>query len=143
MSVSNEGFADIEITPSGAWKMLAEGKYAKLVDVRTGPEWAYVGSPDLVAIDKKIVKLSWHIFPEMKVNESLIRELRLATDPADVLFFICRSGGRSLAAAKASIEAGFRVCYSITGGFEGAVDPEGHRGAIEGWKFGGLPWKQP
>ena len=27
-------------------------------------------------------------------------------------------------------------------GFEGAVDPEGHRGTTAGWKASGLPWRQ-
>ena len=60
----------------------------------------------------------------------------------DDLFFICRSGSRSLAAAKAMAAAGYRNCHNVGGGFEGPLDDERHRGALEGWKAAGLPWQQ-
>jgi rhodanese-related sulfurtransferase len=53
-----------------------------------------------------------------------------------------RSGGRSLAAAKAMAEAGYRACLKVAGGFEGPLDDGRHRGAVGGWKAAGLPWRQ-
>jgi len=61
---------------------------------------------------------------------------------SDDLFFICRSGSRSLAAAKAMAAAGYRACHNVAGGFEGPLDDERHRGYAEGWKAAGLPWLQ-
>ena len=46
----------------------------------------------------------------------------------DDLFFICRSGGRSLTAAKAMAAMGYRACHNVAGGFEGPLDDERHRG---------------
>ena len=133
---------DMEITPAQAWKMLAEVGSARLVDVRTEPEWSYVGVPVLDELGKTVFNNSWHVFPEMKVNDGFVDELCRFVGPDNVLIFICRSGGRSLAAATASVRAGFQICYSIAGGFEGGLDVRGHRGALGGWKFEGLPWKQ-
>jgi Rhodanese-like domain len=50
----------------------------------------------------------------------------------DDLFFICRSGGRSLAAAKVIAEAGYRACHNVAGGFEGPLDDDRHRGLRRG-----------
>lgn len=131
-----------EISPEQAWQMLKELSGAKLVDVRTIPEWLYVGLPDIGATAGTLLQVSWHIFPDMRKNEAFTEELKRAASPKDVLFFLCRSGGRSLAAAHAATEAHFKLSYSIRGGFEGPVDDHGHRGRVDGWKFAGLPWKQ-
>ncbi|MBR0751111.1 rhodanese-like domain-containing protein [Bradyrhizobium jicamae] len=132
-----------EISPRQAWDLLAAQKHARLVDVRTEPEWAYVGVPDLADLGKAVAKISWHVFPEMRVNSEFIGKLRATYDTAHPVIFMCRSGGRSLAAAKAAFEAGFARCFSLAGGFEGDVDEDGHRGTKSGWKAEGLPWRQP
>jgi len=61
--------------------------------------------------------------------------------PGAPLFFLCRSGARSRAAAIALTEAGYGPCFNIKDGFEGALDTKRHRGAL-GWKAAGLPWLQ-
>ena len=58
------------------------------------------------------------------------------------IYFLCRSGVRSRAAAIAMTVAGFGACYNVSGGFEGPLDAGGHRGTLEGWKHDGLPWRQ-
>lgn len=131
-----------EISPEQGWALLNEVPGAKLVDVRTRPEWLYVGVPDLHSTSATLLQISWHIFPEMKTNEAFAEELRHATSQEDVLIFVCRSGGRSLAAARAATAAGFSRSYSLRGGFEGPIDDQGHRGTVAGWKFAGLPWRQ-
>ena len=60
----------------------------------------------------------------------------------DDLFFICRSGGRSLTAAKAMAAMGYCACHNVAGGFEGPLDDERHRGTAGGWQAAGLPWLQ-
>ena len=52
--------------------------------------------------------------------------------PEHHIYFICRSGQRSLAAAQAAQEAGFPHAYNVAEGFEGAPDGAGHRGTIGG-----------
>jgi len=60
----------------------------------------------------------------------------------DDLYFICRSGSRSMAAAKAMAKAGYRCCHNVASGFEGPLDDLRHRGTVGGWKATGLPWLQ-
>jgi rhodanese-related sulfurtransferase len=38
--------------------------------------------------------------------------------------------------------AGFTRAFNVSGGFEGNLDGEGHRGGVNGWKASGLPWRQ-
>mgnify|MGYP001626415321 CR=1 FL=1 len=54
---------------------------------------------------------------------------------------LCRTGGRSLAAAEHLADLGYGHCYNILGGLEGKPDTHGQRGKVEGWKASGLPWK--
>ncbi|HYE41549.1 MAG TPA: rhodanese-like domain-containing protein, partial [Ramlibacter sp.] len=54
---------------------------------------------------------------------------------------LCRSGVRSIAAAKRATELGIEA-YNILEGFEGDADADGHRGNKGGWRARGLPWRQ-
>jgi rhodanese-related sulfurtransferase len=63
-------------------------------------------------------------------------------DTGTPVVFLCRTGARSRAAAMAMTRAGYGKAFNITSGFEGAIDPDGHRSAIDGWKVAGLPWRQ-
>jgi rhodanese-related sulfurtransferase len=115
--------------------------------VRTRAEWTYVGIPDLGPIGKRAVLVEWQTFPDQSVDarfvERLAGELKaLGVQLDDDLYFICRSGSRSLAAAKAMAEAGYRSCHNVLCGFEGPLDDLRHRGTCSGWKASGLPWLQ-
>jgi rhodanese-related sulfurtransferase len=59
-----------------------------------------------------------------------------------LVLFICRSGGRSHAAAAAATQAGFTTCYNVLEGFEGDVGAAKHRNVTGGWRAAGLPWQQ-
>jgi rhodanese-related sulfurtransferase len=132
-----------EISPERAWQMLGEEARAQLVDVRTVPEWTYVGVPDLAAVGKTPLQISWHVYPGMIENQEFATQMSAAGLRADQsVLFLCRSGGRSLAAARAAVAGGFLRTYSVCGGFEGPVDIREHRGHVAGWKFAGLPWSQ-
>jgi rhodanese-related sulfurtransferase len=133
---------DIEISPTRAWDSLARLPSARLVDVRTEAEWRYVGEPNLSSLGKDLVKISWHLLPDMKVNPAFLDQVRAAAQPKNMLLFLCRSGGRSLAAARAAKRAGFMESYSVACGFEGDLDEFEHRSNREGWKHQGLPWRQ-
>ena len=132
-----------DITPKEAWERLAKDSKAKLVDVRTLPEWAFVGVPDLKSLDKRPLFVSWQIYPNMQQNPEFVELVRASgVEQGDPLMFICRSGGRSRMAAVAMTARGFAECYNVAGGFEGDHDAGGHRGNQSGWKVDGLPWAQ-
>ena len=130
-----------------AWEGLTSKPRAQLVDVRTRAEWTYVGIPDLGPVGKRAVLVEWQTFPDQSVDlrfaERLAGELKaLCVQLDDDLFFICRSGSRSMAAAMVMAEAGYRRCHNVASGFEGPLDDKRHRGTVGGWKATGLPWLQ-
>ena len=135
------------VAVESAWQALKSRARSQLIDVRTRAEWSYVGIPDLGSLSKRAVLVEWQTFPDRTVDprfvERLAGELKaLGVKLDDDLFFICRSGGRSLAAAEAMAAMGYRACHNVAGGFEGPLDDERHRGTVGGWKAAGLPWLQ-
>lgn len=131
------------VTARQAWDALREDPRAQVVDVRTDAEWAYVGLPDLGEAGKRPVLIPWQAFPSMQVNPHFAEHLKQAGfTPEHRIYFLCRSGARSLAAAQAAIQAGFPHAYNVADGFEGPPDEQGHRGTVAGWKAEGLPWRQ-
>lgn len=130
-----------DLSPQHAWDALASDPEAVLVDVRTQAEWAFVGVPDLSSIDKQMVPIEWNSFPAGTLNDAFLQQLQEAVPQDSSVYFLCRSGGRSAAAAEAATAAGWRSAYNIVDGFEGPVDEHGHR-AVAGWKQAGLPWRQ-
>jgi len=132
-----------DVTPATALKILSEHKDAILIDVRTRAEWNYVGLPELASIGKKPVLLEWQVFPSMQQNPEFVATLGNAVADKDTpLLFLCRSGVRSAAAAKALSAAGYSTCFNVAEGFEGPLDSHGKRGSAGGWKASGLPWRQ-
>lgn len=136
-----------DLTSREAWDMLASTIAAELIDVRTTAEWTYVGRPDLGPLGREPLFVEWQRFPEMTVDPRFVERLSAAleargTKRDDPLLFICRSGGRSRAAARAMTAAGFTRSYNVADGFEGPPDEHGHRGVLAGWKAADLPWRQ-
>ena len=147
MSAQTGDRAVDDVDVETAWKALQSQPRSQLVDVRTRAEWTYVGIPDLGPVGKRTVLVEWQTFPDQAVDprfaERLAGELKaLGVKEDDELFFICRSGSRSLAAAKAMAAAGYQACHNVACGFEGPLDDERHRGSVMGWKASGLPWLQ-
>ena len=138
-----------EVDPAEACKLLESDPDTALVDVRTQAEWAFIGMPDLSALGRPLWPVEWAAFPSMAGNPEFVSELTARMDgerPAR-LFFICRSGNRSMAAAQlvaaTLTEQGAAVhCTNVAEGFEGDLDQHGHRGRVNGWKARGLPWRQ-
>lgn len=140
--MESDGYAG-EITAQQAWDFLKSDPRAVLVDVRTPPEWAFSGEPDLRVLGKEQLRLSWKFFPSYAVNERFAELLKEAGAAADApLLFLCRTGGRSLDAACAATSGGFGRCYNVTDGFEGGFNESRQRGTVSGWKAAGLPWVQ-
>jgi rhodanese-related sulfurtransferase len=136
-----------EVTVAEAWQRLSDNPASMLIDVRTRAEWAYVGTPDLTSIGKQVILAEWQEYPSGRVHEDFAQRLTavLAEKGADQsveLLFLCRSGVRSLAAARTMVASGFPRALNVAGGFEGPLDQDRHRGGSEGWKARGLPWVQ-
>jgi len=125
------------LTPQKAWDLLQQNTGAVLVDVRTKVEHAFVGHP-LAA-----VHIAWKEAPDWQVNSKFVAEVeRLVPDKSAPILLLCRSGQRSLDAAKALEDVGYRRLINIVDGFEGPLDQHNHRGNLGGWRFNGLPWEQ-
>jgi rhodanese-related sulfurtransferase len=131
------------VPPRRVWEALRSDPKAQLVDVRTDAEWNFVGLPDLSSTGKQVVPIQWQLYPTMARNTEFLEQLKqVGFTPEHHIYFICRSGQRSHAAAQAARDAGFLHTYNVAEGFEGAPDAAGHRGLLEGWKAAGLPWRQ-
>ena len=138
-----------EVDPVTAYQLLESRPDIALVDVRTRAEWAFVGVPDIRETGRPIWMVEWVTFPDQAQNSDFLDELagQMGESPPGRLLFICRSGSRSMAAARAvaAALAGQGVaahCTNVAEGFEGDLDAEGHRGSVNGWKTRGLPWRQ-
>jgi len=130
-----------DVTPTEAYAAVTASEDAVLVDVRTRAEWAYVGVPQLDS-QRRPVFVEWQRYPDGSVNDAFVDELRAAgVGEGTSIFFVCRSGVRSIAAAEAATAAGLGPAYNVLEGFEGPHDAAGHR-TVAGWKVAGLPWKQ-
>ncbi|MCA0434380.1 MAG: rhodanese-like domain-containing protein [Proteobacteria bacterium] len=128
-----------DVRPPEAHEQLKKNPNAVLIDVRTQPEWTFVGVPQV----DRLLRLSWQVYPQMEVNARFVEEVEAMSLPKDTeIYCICRSGARSASAATALARAGYSNCWNIAEGFEGDKDPQGHRAHMNGWKFHGLPWVQ-
>jgi rhodanese-related sulfurtransferase len=129
--------------PNEAWEILRRDPDACLIDVRTEAEWRYVGLPKLDALGKPTHCVSWQIYPDNRMNDRFVEDVKAAgVQPDQTVLLICRSGQRSRNAAIALTAAGFKCCYNVAEGFEGDRDGDAHRGTVGGWKFARLPWGQ-
>ena len=132
-----------DLSAQEAWDLLKNDPKAVLVDVRTQAEWNFVGLPDVSTLGREVALIEWQMFPTMQVNPRFKGEAAGAQGDKDApVLFLCRSGARSRNAAIALTQAGYTKAFNIAGGFEGDLDGARHRGAKNGWKASGLPWKQ-
>ncbi len=139
----SEGEYAGDLSPAESLELLKRNQAAVLIDVRTDAEFAYVGGPDCSALSNPFHKISWVLFPDMKRNphfEDAVREA--VADKETPILFLCRSGVRSVAAAKALTALGYMNCFNVAEGFEGDKNADNHRGTVNGWKVRGLPWVQ-
>jgi rhodanese-related sulfurtransferase len=129
----NKGYAG-DVTPEQAAQWMASGE-AVLVDVRTDAEREWVGYVP------GAVPLAWKQWPGMAMNPAFDDGVVAAAAGGRKVVLLCRSGVRSVAAAKRATELGVEA-YNILEGFEGNPDEQGHRNQLGGWRKRGLPWKQ-
>lgn len=127
---------DGALTPAEAYRLWQLAPGARLVDVRTSAELSWVGRvPNAVEIE-------WQDWPGGHPNPAFVTQLRTQVDPQALVMFLCRSGARSDAAARAAKAAGYTNCYNVLEGFEGDRDANAQRNRVGGWRHAGLPWQQ-
>jgi rhodanese-related sulfurtransferase len=125
-----------EILPQQAYQMLKNPK-TYLIDVRSIAEYVFVGHPEMAY---NIPLMFWSEEEQKLIpNKKFIQDLESHFAKDDVLIFICRSGKRSLKAAKIARQVGFLKVFSIKEGFEGKKDEQGYR-TRNGWKNRNLPY---
>jgi sulfur dioxygenase len=123
-----------DVSPQLACQWWQAGQ-AVLIDVRTDAEREWVGFvPGAVAV-------AWKQWPGMAMNPQFDGSLLAAVPAGTKALMLCRSGVRSVAAARRATELGLEA-YNILEGFEGDPDAQAHRGAQGGWRLRGLPWRQ-
>jgi rhodanese-related sulfurtransferase len=76
--------------------------------------------------------------------EAFVEQVRREAggDVARPVVLICRSGKRTVDAARALEAAGFTQVVNVLHGFEGELDEHFKRGRLNGWRRDGLPWEQ-
>lgn len=131
-AIPAQGYAG-DVSPQLAHRWWLAGE-AVLVDVRSDAEREWVGFvPGAVAV-------AWKQWPGMAMNPDFDNAIRAAANGQKVVL-LCRSGVRSIAAAKRATELGLQA-YNILEGFEGDPDGHAHRGQRGGWRYRNLPWQQ-
>jgi rhodanese-related sulfurtransferase len=139
-----------------------------LLDVRTRPEYQFVGHPVGAYLfpyqfySNELVKKAdeyWYNFGEK--NKHFMEEIAKLFKKTDNLLVISRDGTRSALAAKDLVDAGFKNVYDVEDGFEGPTFPtfkDSNRDKFYrqlarrnkvigfglrrhyGWQWWGLPW---
>ncbi len=124
-----------DVSPQLAYQWFLSGE-AVLVDVRSDAEREWVG------FVPGAVPAAWKQWPGMGVNPAFDTALAAAVPAGKKVVLLCRSGVRSIAAARHAAEALGLEAYNILEGFEGDPNGQAHRGRQGGWRFHGLPWRQ-
>ncbi len=125
------------VKPPQAYEIMRDNTDAVLVDVRSKLEYTHVGHP------QGAVHIVWKDGLEWSLNPNFVAEVeRAVPDVNSPVLLLCRSGQRSMDAAKALEQVGYKNLINIDEGFEGSLDQEKHRGTMGGWRFYGLPWEQ-
>jgi rhodanese-related sulfurtransferase len=116
------------VTPAEAWALQQSGA-ARIVDIRTEPEWQFVGHvPDIPLV-------VWPRDGDEGDLREFLAQIAERFPREEPLLFLCRSGVRSHYAAELAAQSGYPHAYNVLEGFEG-------NGPGRGWRAAGLPWKK-
>ena len=128
----------IHMTPRETWDFVQAHPDCAFIDVRMEIESLYVGRPP------GVVNIPWYEYPELQPHpkEFVAAVVEEVADTHRPVVLICRSGKRTVDAGLALEAAGFTHVINVLHGFEGELDDEFHRSALNGWRFDQLPWEQ-
>jgi rhodanese-related sulfurtransferase len=151
-----------------AYDMLNTVPNTYLIDVRTRPEYQFIGHPPTAYLfpyyfwSGNLVKKdeTWEYHFNIK-NKAFVDEISKKFQKTNNLLIISRDGTRSMAAAQDLIKSGFKSVYNVKDGFEGPPFPYfqdenrhkfyrqltkrnkvpsyNHR-RFYGWQWWNLPW---
>ena len=107
----------INIKSLDAFDLLSKKVDSHLIDTRSDLEWNTTGIPDLNSINKETYLVNWGPVLDGRFFEQFKKFLLIRFNQNDTLFFICRSGSRSLMAAQFAIKFGFKNSFNINDGF--------------------------
>ena len=125
------------LSPLQAWDVLQQNPQAVLIDVRTQAEYTDIGHPI------GAIHIAWQQQFGGAINSEFLVEVNnIVPDYSTPILLLCRSGVRSLSAARALEHIGYENLINIVNGFEGDPDSNAHRGNKGGWRLAGLPWRQ-
>ncbi len=126
-----------EFDPKTCFSIMQNNTSSIMIDVRMSVEYDFIGHPP------EAIHIAWKEFPGMTLNTNFVEQVcEIVQDKSTTILLLCRSGVRSMAAAKALEAEGYQHLINIAEGFEGDLDNNNHRGNINGWRFHGLPWLQ-
>ncbi len=108
----------INIKAIDAFDILSKKLDSHLIDTRSDKEWKNTGIPDLSSINKETNLVNWGPILDQTFFEQYEKFLLNSFKKEDSLFFICRSGSRSLMATQLAIELGFNNSFNIYEGFD-------------------------
>ncbi len=151
-----------------AYDMLNTVPDTFLIDVRTQPEYQFVGHPFKAYLypyqfftnhfSKDAEKPEYPLSPK---NKNFVDQIGRSFKKTDNLLIICRDGARSGLAARDLLNAGYKNVFDVTDGFEGPEFPVSENGDRHkfyrqlakrnkiygfehrrhyGWQYWGLPW---
>ena len=112
----------VNIKALDAFDILTKKLNSYLIDTRSDLEWKTTGIPDLLSINKEAYLINWGPILDQSFFEEYKRFLLIRFNKKDSLFFICRSGTRSLMAAQFAIKFGFNNSFNINDGFSNYND---------------------
>lgn len=125
-----------------SWEILKKEKNSYLIDVRSPEEWQETGIPDLSSLNKDVKLLTFiYLSPTIHENDNFIEDLEsIFPNKQSKLLFICKTGGRSLKAAKAALHHGYSNCCNVADGFLGNMfDANSMPLNLNGWINSDLP----
>jgi rhodanese-related sulfurtransferase len=137
---------DFCISPENAYQMMTDDANAIIIDVRTPEEIKYLGTPGPNRIGDGAEVLTDRVSAADYLGKSFLKDVNEIVEDLDevTIITICRSGSRSVSAARDLLNEGYDSVYSIIDGFEGDRNPvtgTGYRD-YNGWVVTGLPYKK-
>ena len=112
----------INIKALEAFEFLSKKVNSHLIDTRSNLEWKTTGVPDLTSINKETYLVNWGPVLDQNFFEQYKEFLLIKFNKNDNLFFICRSGSRSLMASQIAIKFGFKNSFNLYEGFDNDSD---------------------